>query len=533
LFCYQCQETVKGQGCSTRGVCGKDSQVAALQDLLVHKCKEIARDIPASDSRNRAVDRFLTKALFATLTNVNFDAGRFQELLQQAEEIKEQNRAATGETAEPSPLRPAHDLAGLVRQGEEVGIERRKDKLGDEVAGLQELVLYGLKGVAAYAYHASVLGKESNEVYDFIRRTLAFLTREDTTSAELLTTALEVGRVNLVTMALLDQANTERYGHPEPTRVRITPRKGKAILVTGHDLKDLEDVLEQTRGTGINVYTHGEMLPCNAYPGLKEYPHLVGNHGGAWWEQTREFDEFPGAILVTTNCVQEPRDSYRGRLFTTHVVGLTGVAHISDGDFSPLIDAALAAPGFAEDGEDRSIVIGFAHKAVLGLADKVVKAVKSGAIRHFFLVGGCDGRHRDRQYYTRFAQAVPDDCVIVTLGCGKYRFNKLDFGEIDGIPRLLDCGQCNDAYSAIQIAVALAEAFGTDVNGLPLSLNVSWYEQKAVAILLTLLHLGIRNIRLGPSLPAFLAPAVVKVLVEKFDLAPIGTPEEDLKAMLA
>jgi len=333
-------------------------------------------------------------------------------------------------------------------------------------------------------------------------------------------------------MALLDAANTGAYGHPAPTKVRITPVKGKAIVVSGHDLRDLEELLRQTEDTGINVYTHGEMLPCHAYPGLKKFKHLVGNYGGAWQNQRKEFDQFPGAILMTTNCIQKPKDSYRHRIFTSGVVAWPGVRHIADRNFSPVIEAALAEPGFSEDGPELYITVGFARNAVLSIADKVIELVKAGKIRHFFLIGGCDGAQPGRNYYTRFAEAVPDDCIILTLGCGKYRFNKLDFGQIDGIPRLLDCGQCNDAYSAIQIALALAKAFDTDVNSLPLSLIISWFEQKAVSILLTLLHLGVRNIRLGPSLPAFVTPAMLRVLVEKFNIMPIRTVEEDLKAAL-
>jgi hydroxylamine reductase len=359
------------------------------------------------------------------------------------------------------------------------------------------------------------------------------LAREKPTADELLARALAVGEVNLKIMGLLDAANTGAYGNPEPTHVRITPKKGKAIVVSGHDLKDLEELLKQTQGTGINVYTHGEMLPAHAYPGLKKYKHLAGNYGGAWQDQQKEFDAFPGAILMTTNCIQKPRDSYMGCILTSGLVAWPGVRHISDRNFKPLIDTALAAPGFAEDAPEKTILVGFGHAAVLGVADKIIAAVKAGKIRRFFLIGGCDGAKPRRNYYTEFAEAVPDDCVILTLACGKYRFNKLAFGDIGGIPRLLDCGQCNDAYSAIQIAGALAKAFGCGVNDLPLSLILSWYEQKAVVILLTLLHLGIRNIRLGPSLPAFVTPAMLKVLAEKFNIMPISTPQADLAAALA
>ena len=417
-------------------------------------------------------------------------------------------------------------------QGAEIGIEKRRMALGDDITGLQELLTYGLKGTAAYADHARILGVEDDAVYDFFHEALDFLTKPSPSVEELVGMVLKCGEINLTTMGLLDTANTGAYGNPVPTQVRVEPVKGKAIVVSGHDLKDLEELLKQTEGKGINVYTHGEMLPCHAYPGLKKYPHLVGNYGSAWQNQYKEFAEFPGAILMTTNCIQRPAESYKNRIFTSGLVAWPGVTHISDRNFAPVIEAALAEEGFTEDGPDKTITVGFGHNAVLGVADKVVEAVKGGAIKHFFLVGGCDGAKPGRNYYTEFAQAVPDDCVILTLACGKYRFNKLDFGDIGGIPRLLDIGQCNDAYSAIQIAVALADAFNTDVNSLPLSLILSWYEQKAVCILLTLLHLGIKNIRLGPSLPAFVTPAVLNVLVENFNIMPISTPEEDLKAIL-
>jgi len=546
MFCYQCEQTAKGTGCTVRGVCGKDAETAALQDLLVHAAKGIsmyahrARELGAAD---REIDVFTIEALFSTVTNVNFDPERLQGLLSRAAELHDKAKRLYEEACEkaghspetlagPAAWAPAGDLQGLIRQAEEVAITKRKETLGDDVTGLQELLTYGLKGTAAYADHAQILRQEDDNAYAFFHEALDFLAKEDPTVDELVGTALKCGEVNLGVMQLLDAANTGAYGHPVPTPVRIEPVKGKAIVVSGHDLKDLEELLKQTEGTGINVYTHGEMLPAHGYPRLKKYAHLVGNYGGAWQDQQKEFDAFPGAILMTTNCIQKPRDSYRSRIFTCGLVAWPGVTHISNRNFKPVIDAALAAEGFQEDGPDRTITVGFARNAVLGVADKVVEAVKAGAVKHFFLIGGCDGAKPGRDYYTELAQAVPQDCVILTLGCGKYRFNKLDFGDIGSIPRLLDCGQCNDAYSAIQIAVALAEAFNTDVNGLPLSLIISWYEQKAVCILLTLLHLGIRNIRLGPSLPAFVTPAVLNVLVEKFNIMPISTPQEDLKAIL-
>ena len=546
MFCYQCEQTAKGSGCTLKGVCGKEPQVAALQDLLLYATKGLSMYAHCAHQlgiQDRDVDVFVLEALFSTVTNVDFDVERLQELLVRAGQLRdkacEMCEAAcrqAGRTPEtpggPAAWAPADDLDGLLAQAEEIGIATRKERLGDVVTGLHELITSGLKGAAAYADHAQILGYEDDDVYASFHEALDFLAGEPTDIDQLLAQALAVGELNLKVMALLDTANTSTYGDPEPTAVRIEPLAGKAIVVSGHDLKDLEELLKQTEGTGINVYTHGEMLPAHGYPGLKKYKHLVGNYGGAWQNQQKEFQAFPGAILMTTNCIQKPRDSYMASIFTSGLVAWPEVVHISDRDFSPVIDAALAAEGFAEDGPDKSILVGFGHRAVLNVADKVIEAVKSGAIRHFFLIGGCDGAKPGRNYYTELAQAVPDDCVILTLACGKYRFNKLEFGDIGGIPRLLDVGQCNDAHSAIQIAVALATAFDCGVNDLPLSLIVSWYEQKAVAILLSLLHLGIKNIRLGPTLPAFVTPPVLAVLSEKFNIMPITTPQEDLQAIL-
>jgi len=546
MFCYQCEQTAKGSGCTIKGVCGKEPQVAALQDLLLYATKGLsmyahrARQLGIQD---RDVDVFVLEALFSTVTNVDFDVERLQELLVRAGQLRakahEMHEAAcrqVGDTPEtlsgPASWALADDLDGLLAQAEEIGIARRKERLGEVVTGLHELITSGLKGAAAYADHAQILGHEDDDIYGSFHEALDFLASDPTDTDELLARALAVGKLNLKVMGLLDTANTSTYGDPVPTVVRIEPVAGKAIVVSGHDLKDLEELLKQTEGTGINVYTHGEMLPAHGYPELKKYKHLVGNYGGAWQNQQKEFEAFPGAILMTTNCIQKPRDNYMARIFTSGLVAWPEVVHISDRDFTPVIDAALAAEGFAEDGPDKSILVGFGHEAVLNVADKVIEAVKTGAIRHFFLIGGCDGAKPGRNYYTEFAQAVPEDCVILTLGCGKYRFNKLEFGEIGGIPRLLDVGQCNDAHSAIQIALALATAFDCGVNDLPLSLIVSWYEQKAVAILLSLLHLGIRDIRLGPTLPAFVTPPVLEVLSNKFNLMPITTPQEDLQAIL-
>jgi hydroxylamine reductase len=551
MFCYQCEQTAKGTGCEKIGVCGKDGTTAVLQDLLVHAAKGVsvyAHRAAQLGVRDAEVDGAVLDYLFATVTNVDFDpqrlAGHLREaagMRDRAKSLYEKACSQSGVRPEqvngPTTWQPASNLDGLVAQGREVPITKRQVQLGPDTAGLQELVLYGLKGAAAYADHARTLGHEDPGIYATFHEALDFLTKPNPTTEELLGWALKAGELNLRVMQLLDAANTGAYGHPEPTQVRITPVAGKAIVVSGHDLKDLELLLKQTEGKGINVYTHGEMLPCHAYPGLKIYKHLVGNYGGAWQDQRKEFDAFPGAILMTTNCIQKPNDGYIGRIFTTSLVAWPGVKHIGEAEgtknFSPVIEAALAAPGFGQTAQpEKFITVGFGHQAVLGVADKVIDAVKSGAIRHFFLVGGCDGAKSGRNYYTEFAQKAPKDTVILTLACGKYRFNKLEFGTIGGIPRLLDIGQCNDAYSAIQIAVALAKAFNCGVNDLPLSMILSWYEQKAVAILLTLLHLGIKNIRLGPSLPAFVTSPVLKVLVEKFNIAPITTAEADLQAIL-
>jgi len=548
MFCYQCEQTANGTGCDKSGVCGKDPETAALQDLLIHACEGIsqyAHRARQSGAKDLDLDVFVTEALFVTVTNVNFDADQIIAWLGRAAEVKDKARKlyeGAAKKAEklsgPALWTPADSKDGLVAQGRELSKADRIETFGADVAGLQELVLYGLKGTAAYADHAHILGQDDDDVYGFFHEALDFLAGDPTDVDALVACALKVGEVNLRVMELLDAANTEAFGHPEPTQARITPVAGKCILVSGHDLQDLAGLLEQTAGKGVNVFTHGEMLPALAYPELKKHSHLVGNYGGAWQDQAKEFDAFPGAILMTTNCIQKPRDGYRGRIFTTGLVAWPGVEHIGADakgkkDFSPVIAAALAADGFASDEPEKTIPVGFARNTVMSVADKVIEAVKGGAIRHFFLIGGCDGAKSGRNYYTELAQQVPDDCVILTLACGKYRFNKLDFGDIGGIPRLLDIGQCNDAYSAIQIAVALAGAFECDVNELPLTMVLSWYEQKACCILLTLLHLGIKNIKIGPSLPAFIGPNVLNVLVETFGLAPISSPAEDLEAALA
>ncbi len=544
MFCYQCEQTAKGTGCTVKGVCGKDPEVAMLQDWLLYGIKGlsvIAHKAGQLGVRDEAIDLFAVKGLFSTITNVNFDPERLRGLLAVLEHQREraltlyreacQAKGVTPESFDPIAWHAETDVAAQEAKADVISIAARKDKLGEDITALQELITYGLKGLAAYVDHAQVLGQSDPAVYAFVHEGMAFLT-ETHELGEWVGMALKVGEVNLRAMELLDAANTGTYGHPEPTQVRVTPIKGKCILVSGHDLKDLKALLEQTEGKGINVYTHGEMLPTNAYPELKKHKHLVGNYGGAWQDQRKEFEAFPGAILMTTNCIQRPTDTYKVRIFTTGLVAWPGVTHVASQAFAPVIEAALAAPGFTEDAPEKRIWIGFARNAVMEAAGKVVELVKAGKVKHFFLIGGCDGAKSGRNYYTDLAQAVPDDALILTLACGKYRFNKLEYGDIEGIPRLLDVGQCNDAYSAVQIAVALAEAFETDVNSLPLSFILSWYEQKAVVILLSLLHLGIKNIRLGPTLPAFVTPAILDVLVENFAIKPITTVEEDLAAIL-
>ncbi|MFO7675514.1 MAG: hydroxylamine reductase [bacterium] len=556
MFCYQCEQTARGTGCTVQGVCGKDERTAILQDLLIHATKGIAgyahraRALGATDPE---VNAFTCEALFTTITNVDFDPERLKALLDRAAELRDRAKRLYEDAARkagkpvetlagPAAWQPAADIAGLVEQGRDKGILKRHELWGDDVADLHDLILFGLKGAAAYTDHAHVLGHDDDAIYAEFHRLLDLLGQDRQDAGTLLGEALNTGKLNLKATELLDKANTTSYGHPVPTRVRVTPIKGKAILVSGHDLRDLELILKQTEGRGINVYTHGEMLPCHGYPKLKAYKHLAGHYGTAWQNQQKEFPAFPGAILMTTNCIQRPQKTYAGRIFTTGLVAWPGVTHIGpDKDFSPVIESALAQPGFTEDGPEQYITVGFGHEAVLGVAPRVIELVKAGKIKHFFLIGGCDGVKAERNYYTEFARKVPKDCVILTLACGKFKlasaapvgqYNRLEFGDIEGIPRLLDIGQCNDSYSAVRIASALAEAFGTDVNGLPLSLILSWYEQKAVAVLLTLLSLGIRDIRLGPSLPAFLTPNLVKILVDKFNIMPITTPDADLKAIL-
>jgi hydroxylamine reductase len=541
MFCFQCEQTAKGEGCTKVGVCGKESDVASLQDLLIYVLKGLSlyavegRKVGVADSE---VDQFTCKAIFSTLTNVNFVPDQFAQLIQRCvvlrENLKEKVKASKGKIdfqEDPSTFIPATSLEGLIKQGEAVGIKSDKT-INPDIHSLQQILIYGIKGVAAYADHAQILGQKDDKVYTFIHEGLTATLRKDLNLNDWVGLVLKCGEINLRAMELLDAGNTGIYGHPVPTKVPLSAKKGKAILISGHDLKDLEELLKQTKDKGIYVYTHGEMLPAHGYPGLKKYSHFYGHYGTAWQNQAREFADFPGAILMTTNCLQKPKDSYKGNIFTSGNVGWPGVAHISGENFKPVIDKALAMPGFQEDKNGRSVMVGFARNTVMSVSDKVIEAVKGKAIRHFFLVGGCDGAKAGRNYYTEFVEKVPKDCLVLTLACGKFRFFDKDLGDIGGIPRLLDVGQCNDAYSAVQIALALSKAFNLGINELPLSLILSWYEQKAVAILLTLLYLGVKNIKLGPSLPAFISPNILKVLVDNFNIQPISTPDQDLKMIL-
>lgn len=548
MFCYQCEQTQFDEGINacfgSRGQCGKDAATSDLQDILIHLCKGIAQYATRARAFGKSdveADRFLMFAVFSTLTNVNFDADKFVGWIHDAASVRARMKAlyeaaarATGKEPEalsgPAAFVPASDQEGLLAQAKEAGVKYGVERMGEDAVGLRSLLLFGVKGVAAYGHHASVLGEEREAVFAGIERALDKLAGEEADLGVLLEEGLELGRVNFTAMQALDAANTTTFGTPQPTSVRVTPVTGKAILVTGHDLKDLLAILKASEGKGINVYTHGEMLPAHGYPKLKAFPHLKGNYGGAWQDQQIEFADFPGAIVFTSNCLIKPTPKYRDRVYTLGPVGWPGIKHIDGDDFSAVVEHALALPGFTEDGPEQSITVGFGREAVLSVADKVIEAVKGGAIKHFFLVGGCDGAKSGRNYFTDFADNTPQDTVVLTLGCGKFRFNKHDFGSIGGIPRLLDMGQCNDAYSALIVATKLAEAFGCGVNELPLSLIVSWFEQKAAAILLTLLALGVRHIKLGPTLPAFLTPALVGVLVEKFGIAPIGP---DAKADIA
>ena len=552
MFCFQCQETAKNQGCTVKGVCGKPEETANLQDLLIHVLKgtgvygEKAAELGVLD---QATGKSVSESLFSTITNVNWDddwfVSRIKEALNVREDIKskflaayqEKNGQAFSEALPDAATWSSQDAPTFQAKAKEVGIMATEN---EDVRSLRELLIIGLKGVAAYADHAAVLGYEKDDIYRFMMEALASTTK-DLTVDEMVGMVLKCGETAVTTMALLDEANTTTYGHPELTEVNIGVGNNPGILISGHDLKDMDELLKQTEGTGVDVYTHGEMLPCNYYPAFKKYDHLVGNYGGSWYRQNDEFESFNGPILMTTNCIipLKKDNTYLNRLFTTGMTGYPGASHISDRasggvkDFSGIINLAKTcqAPTEIETGK---IVGGFARNQVLALADKVVDAVKSGAIKRFVVMAGCDGRHKSRNYFTEVAEQLPKDAVILTAGCAKYRYNKLDLGDIGGIPRVLDAGQCNDCYSLAVIALKLQEVFGLDhINDLPLSFDIGWYEQKAAAVLLALLHLGVKDIRLGPTLPAFVSPNVLKVLVENFDIKPTGEVAADIEAMMA
>jgi len=542
MYCNQCEQTAKGIACTVSGACGKTEDVAALQDLLTNAVRGLAT--VAVEAERLGIDtleagRFTADSLFTTLTNVDFDAESIASKVDEAVALRSalaQKVTAAGGSFSTDDRHitfvPAAGLDEKVAQGELFG-EPWDTTRDEDVQSLQEITLYGMRGIGAYAHHAAVLGQEDPSIYSYMFKALAAFDDKNLGVSEWVALALEAGEVNLRTMEILDAGNTQTYGTPTPTAVKLGHKAGKAILISGHDLADVAAVLEATQGTGVNVYSHGEILPAHAYPELHKYPHFAGHYGTAWQNQLKEFDAFPGAILLTTNCLMPPRESYKSRVFTSGPVQFPGVTHLTRDDFGPLVAKALELPGFAEDVNTGEVLVGFGHNTVLSVAPTVIEAVKSGAIRHFFLVGGCDGAKPGRNYFTDFVEQTPDDTIVLTLACGKFRFFDKQLGEIGGLPRLMDVGQCNDAYSAIKIAVALAGAFECDVNDLPLSLIISWYEQKAVAILLTLLHLGIKDIRLGPSLPAFVSPNVLNVLVENFDIKPIAeTAEADLATIL-
>lgn len=542
MFCYQCEQTFGGKGCTKSGVCGKTPEIANLQDLLIYQLKGISCYARPLIEQGKAIDKdtvkFVENCLFTTLTNVNFDAEAHVRLLKEAQQIKEaiREQAPEGEYPEAATYTLSGTKEDMLKDSVRAGIMYDQN-LDENIRSLRSTVLYGLKGVSAYGHQARFIGYQNDQVDHMYFLGLEATTNDKLTLEDMIRMTMRVGETSVQVMQLLDEANTTRFQNPSPHKVNVNIKKGPFIIVSGHDLHDLEMLLEQTKGKGINIYTHGEMLPSHGYPELKKYKHLVGNFGSAWQNQQKEFDGIPGCILMTTNCLMKPRDTYKDRIFTTSVVGWDGVKHIDvkeDGnkDFQEIIEKALELGGFQEEDSKKEILVGFGHHETLSHAADIVKAVKDGAIRHFFLIGGCDGARPGRSYYTDFAQMVPKDCVILTLACGKYRFNKLEFGTVAGLPRLLDVGQCNDAYSAIRIATALADAFETDVNSLPLTIVLSWYEQKAVADLLALLSLGIKGMYLGPSLPAFLSPDVFQYLVDTFDIKPISTPEDDLKAAL-
>ncbi len=552
MFCYQCQETARNEGCTVRGVCGKSAEVANLQDLLVYILKGIS--VYAEKAKDEGLDLnkktgpFLMEALFATITNANFDEKRFEELIQDAFQLRDEVKAEFEEVYENKHGEEfsgdlpevatwyTDDIAEYYQKGKEVGVLNTEN---EDVRSLRELATYGMKGIAAYGDHARVLGKEKEDIYRFLQRSLAATTNDSLSVDELVGLVMETGEFAVNTMALLDEANTSTYGHPEPTEVNIGVGDNPGILISGHDLKDMEELLEQTQGTGVDVYTHSEMLPANSYPAFKKYDHFVGNYGNAWWKQNVEFEKFNGPILMTTNCIVPVKDTYKDRIYTTGMAGYTDVKHIADRnegeakDFSALIEQAKSCkpPVQIEEG---TIPGGFARNTVMSVADKVIAAVEAGDIGKFVVMAGCDGRFKDRDYFTEVAKELPEDAIILTAGCAKYRYNKLDLGDIGGIPRVLDAGQCNDSYSLAYIALQLKEAMGVDdINDLPISYDIAWYEQKAVAVLLALLSLGVKGIRLGPTLPAFVSDNVLKVLVEKFAIKPTGEVKEDVAAIMA
>lgn len=546
MFCFQCQETAKGTGCTLRGVCGKTDEVANLQDLLLYVLKGISiYNIKLKDANpgNKKADKFIIEGLFSTITNVNFDKNYFAEKIKEGLALRDELRDELTK-AGINLDKDLHDAA--VWQGESLeDLEKKAALVGvlrtdnEDIRSLRELLTYGVKGMAAYAEHAMVLGYESDEVNSFMQKALVATLDDSLTADDLFALVMDAGKYGVEVMALLDKANTSTYGNPEITKVNIGVRSNPGILISGHDLKDMEELLKQTEGTGVDVYTHGEMLPANYYPAFKKYSHFVGNYGNAWWKQDKEFESFNGPVLMTTNCLIPPKDSYKDRVYTTGVAGFPGLKHIperEDGkakDFSEIIEHAkrCAPPTEIEKGE---IVGGFAHNAVLSLADKVVEAVKAGKIKKFVVMAGCDGRMKSREYYTEFAGKLPEDTVILTAGCAKYRYNKLNLGDIGGIPRVLDAGQCNDSYSLAVIALKLKEVFGLDdVNKLPIVYNIAWYEQKAVIVLLALLYLGVKNIHLGPTLPAFLSPGVADVLVKKFGIGSITNADNDINIFMA
>lgn len=549
MLCMQCEQTnrEKGKlpGCiNNTGACGKNSDTADLQDILIYQVIGLAELEQLARTSNidvEEIDKFIKYAVFTTLTNVNFSLTRFQEIIMEAKNIrdrlldklKNKLNSSFNISSNHALFNPNSDLPQLLKQTSDVGIHFNENKIGQDANGLWLLTLYGLKGACAYAHHAQVLGYRDDSIDNELCFYLSKLANPSSDIESLFKNSMGLGALNIKIMELLDKANTESFGVPGVTQVRITPIQGKAILVSGHDLKDLSLLLEQTKDLGINIYTHGEMLPANSYPKLKQYSHLVGNYGGAWQDQHKEFAEFPGAILMTSNCLIEPNPTYRQRLFTTGPVGWPGLRHISNNDFSPVIQAAKALPGFTEDFSEKYITTGFSYKTILSIADKIIDAVNNKSIKHFFVIGGCDGAKPGRNYYTELAEKTPKDSVILTVGCAKYRFNKLDHGNIGGIPRLLDLGQCNDSFGALKVALALADAFNCGVNDLPLSLMISWFEQKATAVLLSLLSLEIKNIHLGPSLPVYLTPNLIQILQDKFNLKINGNPETDINQAMA